>query len=118
MPVRQPGLFDAHGALAVAVGAGDKDQVRYVAFVHGSKAEPERYRCTHEVSSTAPSRITLLRPGQAETPLPSEFNAFELIDGKFRQQKVAMTVKQAKEYCATPRNEYTIQSLLQFLKQQ
>jgi hypothetical protein len=88
--------------------------VRYMAFVKDGTHEP---RELVSVAGRSPQSIITLAvsEGRAE-PLPPSANVFELIDGRFRQQWVDVSVDQAKRFCDSKQGEYTIDSLNAFLK--
>ena len=94
----------------------EDDEVRFLAFVHGITTKPDELV---NVEGTLPNaQAQLCIPGQEPTPLPSEFNVFELIDGQLAQQNISLTVDQAKKFCDTENGQYTIAGLKEFLERQ
>lgn len=89
-------------------------KLRYVAFVRDGTSEPKEIVCV-EGSQTRLSRG--LGPAGEEESLPASANVFELIDGRFRQQWVELSVDQANRFCNSPQTEYTIDALMAELKQ-
>jgi hypothetical protein len=89
------------------------DEVRYVALVHdGSKEPPELMTVTGFVPT---DQTMLCLPGKDPVACPHDFNVFQLVDGKFDQQKIPLTVEQVKKYCDTKMDRYTIETLKDFL---
>ncbi len=89
--------------------------VRYIAFVNDGKDKP---REIVSVKGRWPQRVITLAPSDdRDEPLPSSANVFELIDGRFRQQWVDVSVDQARHFCNSQQAEYTIESLTVYLKQ-
>lgn len=91
------------------------EQVRFLAFVHGGDENPQQL--IKDTGRLPESRPTLAVPGQAEVECPSNFNVFEFVDGKFDQRSLRLTVEQAKKYCDTKMDRYTIETLSEFLKE-
>jgi hypothetical protein len=89
--------------------------VRYIAFVKDGTHEP-RELISVSVRPPEPT-ITLAVSEDRAEPLPSSANVFELIDGRFRQQWVDVSVDQARQFCDSKQVEYTIDSLNAYLKQ-
>jgi hypothetical protein len=112
-----------YGGVVRSTGSGlwrlqwgyEDDEVRFLAFVHqGSTLPNELIR----VARTLPgAQVTLSVPEHEPTGLPSEFNVFELIDGKFHEERVPLTVEQARKYCRAKTDRYTIEGLKSFLKE-
>lgn len=91
----------------------EEGQVRYLAFIHGGAGDPHP-----PILVSRPMRggkIILSRPNQSQEELPAGFNVFELVDGRLEQQHISLTVEQAKAYCDTKRDTYTIRTLRDFL---
>ncbi len=92
----------------------EADLVRCIAFVHNGKAQPQALIAT---KGAPPNRVvTLVVPGKPNAPLPATANVFELIDGKFRQERIDASADQARRFCNSSRAEYTIDSLKEYVK--
>jgi hypothetical protein len=89
--------------------------LRYIAFVKDGTREP-RELVSVSVRPPEPT-ITLAVSEDRAEPLPSSANVFELIDGRFRQEWVDVSVDLARQFCGSKQVEYTIDSLKAYLKQ-
>jgi hypothetical protein len=93
----------------------EDDEVRFLAFVHSGSTLPDEL--IRAAGALPAGHVSLSAPGHEPTGLPSGFNVFELIDGKFRQEQVPLTVEQARKYCRAKTDRYTIEGLKSFLKE-
>jgi hypothetical protein len=92
----------------------EDDKVKYLAMAHdGTDAPPQLVARSRPDANAV---LTLTIPHQPSRPLPSSANVFEWIDGHFRQQRVDVSVDQARRFCDASRPEYTIDSLIDYLK--
>jgi hypothetical protein len=91
----------------------EENSVRYLAFVNDKRNEPKPLILR---SSSHPAKSTLAVPGRPNEPLPASANVFEWIDGQFHQRRVEVSVDQARRFCEMGRPEYTIDSLVEYLK--
>ena len=93
----------------------EHNQVRFLALAHDGDREPPELITYAGTDPTDQPMLSL--PGREAVPCPRDFNVFELVDGHFDQRKCPLTVEQAKKYCNTQRDRYTIETLNELLKQ-